>query len=482
MLAQKLLTVSPTTTSNFYALYAWGSGVGGALGLNNFDSQSSPVQVGTSSWSQINSGLNHVLAIKSDGTLWTWGDNTYGQITVNSLLSWSIVSAGASGTSAIRSDGALFVWGRGIDGEVGNGLTINQSSPVQIGTSSWAQVESGSFSTYAIDQLGRLYAWGRNLEGQLGDGTAINKSSPIQIGTDSWTSISSNDNSVLAIRNDGALFAWGNNFYGQLGITPITSSTLGLSSPVQIGTSSWNQVKSGSYFTLALRSDNTLFSWGLNNFGQLGYTIAYSWVYITANSNHTMAIRSDGALFTWGDNSYGQLGTQNTINQSVPTQIGTSSWSQVDAGANYSTAIRSDGRLFTWGLNDSLQLGIDSYIRTSWSQLSIGLASFGIDYQGRLYSWGSGLFGQLGNNSISQISRPTQIGTSSWTSVSTTLNVVLAIRADGALFAGWCGCPAGRARHGHCRSPCCWQGCGRGNSRSSAPQHGIGRQTCREPC
>ena len=125
------------------------------------------------------------------------------------------------------------------------------------------------------------------------------------------------DYHTAAIRSDGALFTWGNNGYGQLGQN--IAFNIYVSSPVQVGTSSWTAVAGGYY--------------------------------------HTAAIRSDGALFTWGHNNYGQLGQNTTTNVSSPVQVGTSSWTAVVGGFYHTAAIRSDGALFTWGYNNNGQLG-----------------------------------------------------------------------------------------------------------------------------
>jgi alpha-tubulin suppressor-like RCC1 family protein len=146
------------------ALFTWGLNTDGALGDGTIIDRSSPVQIGTSSW--------------------------------------TAVSAGGGHAGAIRSNGSLFMWGRNNHGALGDGTKVSKSSPVQIGTSSWTAVSAGKFApgygaspynhTIAIRLGGSLFAWGDNTEtvGALGDGTTVNKSSPVQIGTNTWSMVS----------------------------------------------------------------------------------------------------------------------------------------------------------------------------------------------------------------------------------------------------------------------------------------------------
>jgi alpha-tubulin suppressor-like RCC1 family protein len=309
-------------------LFMWGDNLYGELGLNDRVHRSSPVQVGTSSWSQVSCENGSTFAIKYDGTLWAWGNNFYGGLGLNNTVSrsspvqigtssWSLVSAGNDHTLAIRSDGTLFTWGDNTDGQLGSNNFVHRSSPIQVGTSSWSQVAVG-YHSLAILSNGTLWAWGGNLSGQLGLNFRTSRSSPVQVGTSSWSQVSCGTSYTMAIKYDGTLWAWGNNSLGQLG----TNSRIHRSSPVQIGTSSWSLVSAGNDYTLAIRSDGRLFAWGYNILG-------------------------------------GQLGTGDTVHRSSPTQIGTDSWLQVSAGSINTLGIESDGSLYAWGYNDPGQLGLN---------------------------------------------------------------------------------------------------------------------------
>ena len=391
-------------------LFAWGDNTYGELGNGTLTSQSSPIQIGTSSWTVVSAGHLASAGIRSDGLLFAWGDNSYGQqgnALTNYLpqpvgaLSWNAIAAGASHVVAIRSDGALFAWGDNSSGQLGDGTTVAKSSPVQIGTSSWSSISAGQKHTLAILYSGTLaaalYAWGDNSSGQLGDGTTVSKSSPVHIGTSSWSSISAGDQHSLGILvTSAALYAWGNNASGQLGDGTTTSK----SSPVHIGTSSWNAISAG-YQTSMARQVTT------------------------------------GALYTWGQGAGGAIGDGSLLNYSSPVQIGASisiSWNAIAAGYQFKVATISANKLYSWGDNTYGELGLN-YLGTaysnspvqigtsSWSSISSGYYyNMGILKTGALFGWGyNGNLrgrGNLGDGTYITRYSPVQIGTSSWLIVS----------------------------------------------------------------
>jgi hypothetical protein len=152
------------------------------------------VQIGSSSWSFVASsgGGDHVAAITDDGKLFTWGINFWGQLGDSTIVnrsspvqvgtsSWTQVSVGNSHTTAIRLGGSLFTWGINNFGQLGSNTIVNRSSPVQVGTSSWTQVLSYGDITIGVTTAKTLFAWGRNISGGIGDGTTIDRSAPVQI-------------------------------------------------------------------------------------------------------------------------------------------------------------------------------------------------------------------------------------------------------------------------------------------------------------
>jgi alpha-tubulin suppressor-like RCC1 family protein len=164
------------------------------------------VQVGAlTAWSQIAAGALHSLAVKTDGTLWSWGSNSYGQlglgdgytisrsspVQVGALTNWADVAAGYSHSIAVKTDGTLWSWGNNGSGRLGQNNTINRSSPVQVGAlTGWVQASGASESSSAVKNDGTLWSWGRNNNGQLGLNDTANRSSPVQVGAlATWSKI-----------------------------------------------------------------------------------------------------------------------------------------------------------------------------------------------------------------------------------------------------------------------------------------------------
>ena len=335
---------------------------------------------------------------------------------------WSQISAGDFHTLAIKTDGTLWAWGYNQFGEVGDGTIIYKNLPTQIGTdNNWSKITAGANHSLAIKTNGTLWAWGNNSFGQLGDSTNTNKNVPTQIGTDNnWSKITAGANHSLAIKTDGTLWAWGYNNYGQLGDSTNTNKNI----PTQVGIeNSWSQIDCGEGHSIAIKTNGTLWAWGLNSNGQLGdgtngpntetnipihIGIATNWFKITAGSNQTLAIKTDGTLWAWGSNANGDLGDGTYTDINSPTQIGSAvNWSQIDAGLYHVVALKTNGTLWAWGANSSSQLGdgtnADKYIptqistATNWTQINAGSNhSIGITSTGNFYSWGENTLGQLG--------------------------------------------------------------------------------------
>jgi uncharacterized repeat protein (TIGR02543 family) len=367
------------------------------------------------------------------------------------------VSLGWSHSSALTSEGRIFTWGNNDYGQLGDGTTTNRTTPTEITSQfnlhageSIIQVSLGIFHSSAITSEGRIFTWGNNGYGQLGDGTTNNnRTTPTEITSqfnlpagESIIIVSLSFDHSSALTSEGRIFTWGNNFYGQLGDGTTTNRT----TPTEI-TSQFNlyagetiiQVSLGYSDSSALTSQGRIFTWGINNSGQLGdgtTTNRTTPTEITSQFNlhagesiiqaslgwgHSSALTSEGRIFTWGNNFYGQLGAGTTTNRNTPTEI-TSHFNihtgetiiQVSLGIFHSSAITSEGRIFTWGYNGFGQLGdgttTDRAIPTeitSQFNLHIGETimqvlfksyhSSALSSEGRILMWGNNGYGQLGD-------------------------------------------------------------------------------------
>ncbi|MGZ9674710.1 Ig-like domain-containing protein [Flavobacterium sp. GNP001] len=324
-------------------LWAWGDGL-----LTGAGDVTSPVQIGTATnWKTVSAGYTHALAIKTDGTLWAWGlssDGSFGsgiagdfsilpkQIGMQS--DWLTIAAGTKVSTAIKTDGTLWSWGYNAVGQVGDGTTVTKLIPTQIGTdTNWSSIalHSSNYtisSTLALKTDGTLWAWGTNNDGQLGDGTFVQKNAPVQIGTDTnWSSIDTGESHSLAIKTNGTLWAWGKNQYGELG----DGTTVLKNVPTQIGTSTlWTSIRGGSGFSVGTQTGGLLLAWGVNSSGQLGngtLTIqttpllsTTSAQTVSVGSSHSFIQNATGT-YSWGYNAYGVLGDGTTANKNIPTLI-----------------------------------------------------------------------------------------------------------------------------------------------------------------
>ena len=371
-----VMTWYPNLPSGMVApqLWGWGYNVYGALGDNTTVDKSSPIQTiaGGSNWKQISTGVGSSAAIKTDGTLWVWGQNSYGALGDNTTVhksspiqtiaggsNWKQVACAYSRTSAIKTDGTLWSCGYNTRGQLGDGTTLGRSSPVQTitGGTNWLFVAC-SGHTAAIKTDGTLWMWGDCSYGQLGDNTIAHKSSPIQTtaGGTNWKTVACGAMHTAAIKIDGTLWVWGSNAQGQLGDTTTATHR---SSPIQTvaGGTNWKTVACGFYHTVAIKTDGTLWAWGNNSQGQLGtgstsrtlspvQTVlgGTNWKVADCGMYHTAAIKIDGSLWTWGYNPFGQLGNNLTDNTSTPAQTvaGGSNWKSVVCGSRWNTLALSE--------------------------------------------------------------------------------------------------------------------------------------------
>ena len=311
-------------------LYCWGNNSFGGLGQNDLTIRSSPIQV-PGTWSAGAGIRKAVLATKTDGTAWVWGHNEYGVLGMNVAndvdkrsspaqlgtdATWGTsrekLGGGWYSTFAIKANGTLWSWGYNSDGQLGlNESAGSKSSPTQIGTNTtWDKLSDNASNTMgAIKTDGTLWVWGEGEQGQLGlnkggDPAPRRQSSPCQIpGT--WSNVTMGNSGCMAVKTDGTLWVWGKNDEGELGQNQGPSQLAKVSSPVQIPGTTWSANLTGGLYEqfAAVKTDGTLWTWGYNaECGNLGHNniTNYSspvqvpgtnFITITSHNGRTMALR-----------------------------------------------------------------------------------------------------------------------------------------------------------------------------------------------
>ena len=362
--------------TNVRAGFVWGRNTMGELGENNLTNRSSPVQV-PGNWSTLKDGSNCTHGVKSDGTLWAWGRNDQGRLGVNQPTSskysspvqipgttWSTNRNHLDNRSgvlggAIKTDGTLWTWGSGTNGRLGQNSNTSYSSPRQIPGTTWNVISTSYNGQFAIKTDGTLWSWGANNNGNsagiLGHNNRTNYSSPKQIPGTTWSrvAVSSSNYSVVATKTDGTMWTWGSNSYGALAQGGI-SFNIKYSSPVQIPGTTWtDEFAIGGYSPLCVKTDGTLWSWGYNSKGALGHNnrTNYSspvqipgttWSKVGSKGNVAFAVKTDGTAWSWGDNEYGKLG-QNQPESSLrssPVQLPGTDWDRIEGAHHHAVGLK----------------------------------------------------------------------------------------------------------------------------------------------
>ncbi len=293
--------------------WTWGCNGFGRLGDGSVINRCSPGTLagGGTTWCQISAGTQHAAAIKTDGTAWTWGYNKCGRLGDGTVVgrsspgtvsgggtTWCSINAANYHTGAVQTNGTAWTWGLNSSGELGDGTVIGRSSPGTLagaGTT-WCSISTGSFQTAAVKTDGTAWTWGSNYSGTLGDGTVTNRSSPGTLagGGTTWRAVSTGNAHTVAVKTDGTAWTWGRNNSGQLG----NGTTTSRSSPGTTagGGTTWCQISAG-YQSSAVKTDGTAWSWGYNGSGGLGDG---------TKSNRSSPIIVLGNLTTWCSISAGQ--------------------------------------------------------------------------------------------------------------------------------------------------------------------------------
>ena len=331
-------------------LWVWGWGNWGQLGNSTgFDEYSSLQLSNNSNWQNFSANKFNTFAIKTNGTLWACGGNLFGSlgvgnntiqgyfdlIQIGTATNWKSVESSRSQTIAMKTDNTLWGWGQNDYYQVGNGSCCSDVlTPVLVSNASdWKMIAVSDVRTsFALKNNGTLWGWGQNIAGLLGDNFSV-LTVPTQHNPDTdWNFISVGTAHILALKNNNTLWAWGDGGSGETGDNYPPNYNRFV--PTQIGTSSnWKTVSAGFRISYGIKTDGTLWAWGLNDVGQLGDGTTTNqlqpiqigndtnWESVSAGYQHVVALKTNGAVFTWGKNDFGQLGNGTTVANTTPTLL-----------------------------------------------------------------------------------------------------------------------------------------------------------------
>ena len=450
----------------------------------------------------------HSIAVDSDGYVWAWGENNRGQLGINSIVDQnkpmqvltssqqplgniSKVAAGSQHSLALDNNGNVWGWGRSSNGQVGTGYTGDYYTARQVVINisndpleNIIAISAGQRHSMAVDSFGQIWTWGYNGDGQLGNGLAGSVNSEayaikvqsasggdFDLGTDdSRFVIAAGNEFNLAVDDNARVWAWGNNEFGQLGNgtysskyfpTQVQNDDAGftdfISNPIV-------KIQAGRTHSVALKGDGSVWSWGANDNGGLGYyfqlgqgpgageiSMTPGQVVdstgsccllnikdISAGSNHTFAIDNSNNAWAWGGNGRGQLGVGGSTSfthtpMPVLESVGVPfpDVQAISSGWRHSLILKNDSSLWAMGDNSSGQLGNNTTdssshlyptaVRnpTDTADLTGVVAIASGDYHnlaimndGKILAWGRNNDGQLGDDSTNQQSLPVYVKTS----------------------------------------------------------------------
>ncbi|MFV0634749.1 SpaA isopeptide-forming pilin-related protein [Demequina sp.] len=337
--------------------YAWGTNSQGQLGDGTTSQSTSPVMVDMPSgvtFTQAAAGYLHTVALAEDGNAYAWGLSPYGQLGLGATVesptpamvempsgvTFTQVDAGHFHTVALGDDGNTYAWGYNNYGQLGTGTTPQNTTPVAVEMPSgvtFTQVAAGMFHTVALGDDGNTYAWGENRNGQLGDGTTSQNATPVMVDMPSgvtFTQVDAGHSYTAALGDDGNTYAWGYNNVGQLGDGTTTDRTTPVVVDMPSGVT-FTQIRLGASHTLALGDDGNTYAWGVNRNGQLGdgtnedrttpvvvdTPSGVTFTQIDTGASFTAAVGDDGNVYTWGSNTRGQLGDGTTTQRDSPALV-----------------------------------------------------------------------------------------------------------------------------------------------------------------
>lgn len=243
-----------------------------------------PVEKDGVKFRSVTATLYNSYAIASDGALYAWGQNAYGQLGLVSVgtysgiytptkvddAKWAVVKGRSTTIVGIHTDGTLWAWGKNLTGQLGIGADSEMKecamAPEKVSDERWLDCASGYYHSTAVKADGTLWAWGDNEESALGRAVEGKTDGKPMKAFDKVLSYSVGDMHVLVIKDDYTLWGWGYNLHGELA----NGTNRNIDTPTQIGTAQWQTVAAGFYHSVGVQIDGSVWSWGFNRYGQLG--------------------------------------------------------------------------------------------------------------------------------------------------------------------------------------------------------------------
>ncbi|MBU1411776.1 hypothetical protein KKC22_09700 [Myxococcota bacterium] len=332
-------------------------------------------------------GGYHTCSIRSNDSVWCWGNNNFGSVgdgtTTHRLVPTAVstlgsgvtaLAAGELHTCALKTDGSVWCWGKNDYGQLGDNSTTHRQVPTAVSalSSGVTALAAGDLHTCAIKTDGSAWCWGRNEKGQLGDGTSTQSLVPVAVDTlvSGVVAMDAGTKHTCALKTNGSVWCWGDNFHGQVGDNTTTSRLV----PTEVSglTAGVTALTSGSEFNCAVKVDGSAWCWGRGDTNQLGTGTTSDRLVptavtefgsgvsqVTAGDTFTCARKTDGSVWCWGNNTFSQIGDGTTTSQPLPTAVSglTSDVSQVIAGRYHACAVKTDGSAWCWGRNENGAIG-----------------------------------------------------------------------------------------------------------------------------
>lgn len=369
----------------------------------------------------VSGGQYHTCALSNDDTVKCWGYNAFGQLGNGSNTDASLpvnvvglnagvkaVTSGAYFSCALNrnidnTNSAVQCWGNNASGQLGNGTTIDSSSPVTISglTAETVTISTGNQHACAVDNTGALQCWGNNVAGQLGNGLTTSSNNPVNVNglASGVTAVTAGYLHTCALTTTGGVKCWGSNSFGQLGNATFANAT----TPQDVTglTNNVVAIQAGSYHTCALTVTGQVSCWGNNSNGQLGTGVGANTVSniplnvaglsngiaaLAAGHQHSCALSNNKQLQCWGSNGFGQLGNGAIADSPTPVAIAgdNNNYTAINAGAYHTCALDSLGEVQCWGFNNFGALGNGSLVTSSLpvtvSNLNLSRLSQTIDF------------------------------------------------------------------------------------------------------